>query len=286
MIPAAFDYHKASSVAEAVGLLKEHGMDAKILAGGHSLIPAMKLRLNQPGILIDISGIADLSGIKDDGRKLIIGANTTHGTIAKSADVASGAPILAETAGVIGDVQIRNKGTIGGSIAHADPAADWPAALIASNASIEVMGGGGNRTIAASDFFTGIYDTALEDGEVIVAIHVPKTPGTSGSAYAKFFQPASRFAIVGCAAILEMKDSYCVSASVAFTGVADAAFLDEKVSAALAGQTLNDETIKAASAMEADGADILGDHFASAEYRQHLAKVFAERAIRAAMANA
>lgn len=286
MIPASFDYHKASSVAEAVGMLKEHGMDAKILAGGHSLIPAMKLRLNQPGILIDISGISELSGIKDDGRNLVIGANTTHGAIAKSAEVASSAPILAETAGVIGDVQIRNKGTIGGSIAHADPAADWPAALLACNASIEVMGGSGSRTIAATDFFTGIYETALEDGEVIVAIHVPKTPGTSGSAYAKFFQPASRFAIVGCAAILEMKDNFCTSARVAFTGVADTAFFDEKVSAALENQTLNDETIAAASALAAGDADVLGDHFASAEYRLHLAKVFAERAIRAAIANA
>ena len=286
MIPAAFDYQRASSIEEAVGLLKEHGMDAKILAGGHSLIPAMKLRLNQPGILIDISGIADLKGIKDQGRTLVIGANTTHGTIARSAEVASDAPVLAQTAGVIGDVQIRNKGTIGGSIAHADPAADWPAALIACDASIEVMGSGGNRTIAATDFFTGIYDTALEEGEMIVAIHVPKVPGTAGSAYAKFFQPASRFAIVGCAAVLEMKDNFCTSARVAFTGVADTAFLDEKVSAALSNQTLNDETIKAASAMAASDVDALGDHFASAEYRLHLATVFAERAIRAAMANA
>lgn len=286
MIPAAFDYHKASSVAEAVGLLKEHGMDAKILAGGHSLIPAMKLRLNQPGILIDISGISELSGIKDDGRNLVIGANTTHGAIAKSAEVANSAPVLAATAGVIGDVQIRNKGTIGGSIAHADPAADWPAALIACNASIEVMGGGGSRTVAATDFFVGIYETALEDGEVIVAIHVPKVPGTAGSAYEKFFQPASRFAIVGCAAVLEMKDNFCTSARVAFTGVADSAFLDEKVSAALENQTLDDAAIKAASEMAASDADILGDHFASEEYRQHLAKVFAERAIRAAIANA
>lgn len=286
MIPAAFDYQKASSVEEAVGLLKEHGMDAKILAGGHSLIPAMKLRLNQPGILIDISGIAEIKGIKDEGRKLVIGANTTHGEIARSAAVASGAPVLAETAGVIGDVQIRNKGTIGGSLAHADPAADWPAALIACDSTIEVIGGGGSRTIPATDFFTGIYDTALEEDEVIVAIHIPKVPETAGSAYAKFFQPASRFAIVGCAVVLEMKDSFCTSARVAFTGVADAAFLDEKVSAALSNQTLDDETIKAASAQAASDADILGDHFASAEYRQHLATVFAERAIRAAMANA
>lgn len=286
MIPAAFDYQKASSVEEAVGLLKEHGMDAKILAGGHSLIPAMKLRLNQPGILIDISGIADLTGIKDEGRSLAIGANTTHGAIAKSAEVASAAPVLAETAGMIGDVQIRNKGTIGGSLAHADPAADWPAALIACDAKIEVIGAGGSRTIAAADFFTGIYDTALEEDEIIVSILVPKVPGTAGSAYAKFFQPASRFAIVGCAAVLEMKGSFCTSARVAFTGVADAAFLDEKVSAALSNQTLDDETIKAASAMAASDADILGDHFASEAYRKHLATVFAERAIRAAIANA
>lgn len=284
MIPAAFDYHKASSVAEAVGLLKEHGMDAKILAGGHSLIPAMKLRLNQPEILIDISGIADLKGIKDDGRKLVIGAACTHGAIANSAEVNSGAPILAETAKVIGDIQVRNKGTIGGSIAHADPAADWPAALIAANSTIEVLGGSGSRTIAAADFFTGIYDTALEDDEVIVAIHVPKVSSTFTSAYAKFFQPASRFAIVGCAIVMEMKDNYCVSARVAFTGVADIPFYDEKVSNALTGQTLNDETIAAAVASAAEGADILGDHFASEEYRAHLAQVYAERAIRAAIA--
>lgn len=284
MIPAAFDYHKASSVAEAVGLLKEHGMDAKILAGGHSLIPAMKLRLNQPELLIDISGIADLKGIKDDGRNLVIGAACTHGAIASSADVNSSAPILAETAKVIGDIQVRNKGTIGGSIAHADPAADWPAALIAANSTIEVLGGGGSRTIAAADFFTGIYDTDLGEDEVIVAIHVPKVSSTFTSAYAKFFQPASRFAIVGCAVVMEMKDNYCVSARVAFTGVADTPFFDEKVSSALTGQTLNDETIAAAVASAAAGTDILGDHFASEEYRAHLAQVYAERAIRAAIA--
>ncbi len=284
MIPAAFDYHKASSVAEAVGLLKEHGMDAKILAGGHSLIPAMKLRLNQPEILIDISGIADLKGIKDDGRKLVIGAACTHGAIASSAEVNSSAPILAETAKVIGDIQVRNKGTIGGSIAHADPAADWPAALIAANSTIEILGGSGSRTIAAADFFTGIYDTDLGEDEVIVAIHVPKVSSTFTSAYAKFFQPASRFAIVGCAVVMEMKDNYCVSARVAFTGVADTPFFDEKVSSALTGQTLNDETIAAAVASAAQGTDILGDHFASEEYRAHLAQVYAERAIRAAIA--
>jgi len=284
MIPAAFDYHKASSVAEAVGLLKEHGMDAKILAGGHSLIPAMKLRLNQPEILIDISGIAALKGIKDEGRKLVIGAACTHAAIASSAEVNSGAPILAETAKVIGDIQVRNKGTIGGSIAHADPAADWPAALIAADSTIEVLGGSGSRTIAAADFFTGIYDTALEEDEVIVAIHVPKVSSTFTSAYAKFFQPASRFAIVGCAVVMEMKDNYCVSARVAFTGVADTPFFDEKVSSALAGKTLNDETIAAAVALAAQGTDILGDHFASEEYRAHLAQVYAERAIRAAIA--
>lgn len=284
MIPAAFDYHKASSVAEAVGLLKEHGMDAKILAGGHSLIPAMKLRLNQPEILIDISGISDLKGIKDDGRKLVIGAACTHGAIASSAEVNSSAPILAETAKVIGDIQVRNKGTIGGSIAHADPAADWPAALIAANSTIEVLGGSGSRTIAAADFFTGIYDTDLGEDEVIVAIHVPKVSSTFTSAYAKFFQPASRFAIVGCAVVMEMKDNYCVSARVAFTGVADTPFFDEKVSSALTGQTLNDETIAAAVASAAQGTDILGDHFASEEYRAHLAQVYAERAIRAAIA--
>lgn len=285
MIPAAFDYQKASSVAEAVGLLQTHGMDAKILAGGHSLIPAMKLRLNQPGILIDISGIAALKGIAVDGQMVAIGAGCTHAQIASSDTISKHIPLFAQTAKVIGDIQVRNKGTLGGSIAHADPAADWPAALLASAATIEVLGAGGSRKIAAKDFFTGFYSTALGEDEVIVAIHVPASSSDYSSAYAKFFQPASRFAIVGCAAILKFKGNNCESASIAFTGVADIPFVDKKVGHALSGKALNDKNITEAAALAAQDMDILGDHFASAEYRRHLAKVYAERAIRAAIAN-
>jgi len=285
MIPTTFNYHKASSVEEAVALLAEHGDDAKILGGGHSLIPAMKLRLNQPTTLIAIGRMESLRYIKMDGSDLVIGASTTHHEINTSDLVRNHLAMLADGAGHIGDVQVRNMGTLCGSIAHADPAADWPALLVAADASIRMQGGKGSRTVSAEDFFTGFYETVLEESEIITEVRVPKPATGTVSAYAKFVQPASRFAIVGCAVILTMSDGKCKNARVAFTGVSEYVFRDSTIENALNGQEINASTIKNATAKVADGRSILSDHFASEEYRQHLAGVYAKRALMAVSYN-
>lgn len=275
MIPQAFDYKRAGSVAEALDLLDSG--DAKILAGGHSLIPAMKLRLNSPGTLIDIAKISALQGIRQEGDELVIGAAATHYQIASSELVKNTLSMLAEGAAVIGDPQVRNKGTIGGSLAHADPAADWPALLMAADAGIVCQSKSGSRTVSATDFSTGLFATALEDGEIITEIRIPMPPAGTKSSYQKFVQPASRFSIAGCAAVRYPDGSI----KVAFSGVADAAFRDTGIEAALNGQALTADNIAAAVAQAAAGKDILSDHFAAEDYRLHLAKVYAKRALMA-----
>jgi len=281
MIPANFEYYRATSVDEAIDLMVEHGMDAKILAGGHSLLPAMKLRLNQPGVLIDIGRIDGLKGISKGDGELIIGASVTHHELATSTLISSSLSLISEAAESIGDVQVRNVGTIGGSLAHADPAADWPAVLIAANATIDVRGTDGNRSITADDFFTDFFTTALEDNELITAIRIPFPPDGTTSSYQKFMQPASRFALVGCAIMVTQSDGVCERVSVAFTGVSEAAFRDEGIEGALLGKALNEENIATAANKAAQGMSILSDHFASEEYRGHLARVYAKRAMMA-----
>ncbi len=284
MIPTKFDYHKASSLEEAIQLLSQNGDDAKLLAGGHSLIPAMKLRLNQTGALIDISKLEDLRYIRQDGEELLIGANATHDDIAHSELLQSRMPMLPETAEWIGDMQVRNKGTLGGSLAHADPAADWPAAMLAGDARIVMQGPNGRREVSAEDFFLGFYMTALGEDEILTEVRIPLPPENTGMSYQKFMQPASRFAIVGCAATVTSQGGKCERVRVAFAGVADAAFRDEAIEAALNGQPLTAETIEAAAQKAAGDAMIMEDHFASEEYRRHLAKVYAKRALMAAAA--
>lgn len=277
MIPTSFEYKRAGSVEEALQMLGQAGDDGKLLAGGHSLLPAMKLRLNSPATLIDIGRIAELNYIRDEGDSIAIGAATTHGAIAASDLVAQHLAMMSQAAGMIGDVQVRNVGTIGGSIAHADPAADWPASLLAASAVIVMQGANGTRSVGASDFFLGLYDTALGEGEIITEIRLPKPPAGTKSAYVKFFQPASRFAIVGCAVMAKPGSG----AVVAFTGVSDVAFRDTAVENELAGKALSADNIEAAAALAAEGVDIMGDHFAGDAYRKHLAKVYCKRALMA-----
>lgn len=279
MIPQAVDYKRAGSVSEAISLLTENP-DAKILAGGHSLIPAMKLRLNSPSLLIDIARIAELRFIKASDGAVVIGAASTHHDIISNATIQSCYPAMIEAGELIGDTQVRNMGTLGGSIAHADPSADWPGVLLALNATIKVEGIGGTREIAATDFFTGFFSTALEEGQIVTEIHIPEPVVGSKSAYRKFLQPASRFAIVGCAVAIVINDGVISEARVAFNGVStEGAFLDEAVSAALVGKAATLETIDAAVAGVAEGVDINEDHYASKVYRKHLAKVYAKRAL-------
>jgi carbon-monoxide dehydrogenase medium subunit len=277
MIPASFEYKKANSVQEALGML---GADDKILAGGHSLIPAMKLRLNMPDALIDISKIDALKEIRDNEETITIGAGATHGDIANNKALQKHAPIVASAAGAIGDIQVRNRGTIGGSIAHADPSADWPAVLLAVDAKVVIASKDGKREVDIDQFFKGFYETALEDGEIITAIRIPKTKANANSYYAKFSQPASRFAIVGCAVAVEMDGSKVAKARVAFTGVSDTAYRATSIEDALVGGDLSEAQLENACAGATDGVDVMSDHFASEKYRSHLARVYAKRALR------
>jgi carbon-monoxide dehydrogenase medium subunit len=282
MIPNNFKYHRATSIDDAITLMVKYGDDAKILAGGHSLLPAMKLRLNQPEVLIDIGRIQDLRYIKKEGNELIIGAGATHHDLATSELASSHLRMLSEAADLIGDVQVRNMGTIGGSIAHADPSADWPAVLIAAKANIAVKGPNGSRTVSADDFFEGFFTTALEENELVTAIHVPAPPAGSKSSYKKFMQPASRFAIVGCAAVVSLDAGKCKNVSIAINGLADHAFRATNVEDAIRGYEPTEENLDNAVANVGDGEMIMEDHYASEAYRLHLARVFTRRAIVAA----
>lgn len=281
MIPNSFTYHRPGSVDDAISMLSQNGDDAKILAGGHSLIPAMKLRLNQPENLIDIRKVPELQGISKDGETLVIGAAATHHEINASALVRGHLSMLAEGAGHIGDPAVRNVGTIGGSIAHADPAADWPAMLMAADATIVVKGSGGERRIRAHEFFTGFYETALAEGEIITSIRIPNFGPNASSHYAKFVQPASRFAIVGCGVVCTWDNGRIYRAKVAFTGVSEGPFRDEAVESELNGKTPSAEVFEAAAAKAAEGVSIMSDHYASEKYRKHLAKVYCRRALSA-----
>jgi aerobic carbon-monoxide dehydrogenase medium subunit len=274
MIPVAFDYARPRSLDEALGLLAAHGEDAKLLAGGHSLIPAMKLRLAQPKILIDIGGIGDLRSINQQDGKIAIGALTTHYEIESSDLLKQSCLLLPEVAGKIGDMQVRNKGTIGGSCVHADPAGDWPAAMLALDAEFEVVGRNGNRTIAAKDFFVGMLTSAIGPDEILKVIRVPAT--AKSAAYVKFAQKASGFAIAGVAAIADKQRK---EVAVGVTGVAPAAYRAASVEASLRGSDLSSATIASAAEKAADGVDPLSDIHASAEFRAHLARVQAKRAL-------
>jgi carbon-monoxide dehydrogenase medium subunit len=284
MYPAQFEYHKASTVKEALDLLGKYKDEAKLLAGGHSLLPAMKLRLAQPKHLIDIGKVAGLSGVKEEGGTLVIGAMTTHYAIESSALLKSKCPLLPEVAGHIGDPMVRNMGTIGGSLAHADPAADWPAAAIALSADLVAEGPKGKRTIKADDFFKGLLTTALADDEILTEIRVPAAAANVKSAYAKFPHPASRFAVVGVAAVLTMDGGKISKASIGITGAGSKAVRAKGVEAAIAGKAADAASIQAAAEKGADGVDVQPDLQGSEEYKKHLLKVFSKRAIEAAAA--
>ncbi len=282
MTPNPFEYQRAGSVEEAVAQLQNAGGEAKLLAGGHSLIPTMKLRLNAPSLLVDLGGIAGLDGIEASGNQVHIGAMATHRAVEMSDIVKQHCPAVAEAAAGIGDPQVRNKGTIGGSLAHADPAADYPALVLALNATITVHGPSGERRIAADDFFTGMFDTALDEAEIITRVSFPAHSAGSGSAYAKFPNPASRFAVVGVAAHIVMDGGTCTDARIGITGAAPSAFRATAMEDALKGSSLNGESIAAACQHTPDEDDMLSDLSGSATYRAHLCGVMARRAIMAA----
>jgi aerobic carbon-monoxide dehydrogenase medium subunit len=280
MFPASFGYQTARSVEEALDLLSKYGEEAKLLAGGHSLIPAMKLRLAAPRYLIDIGQVPGLSGVRVDGQTLVIGALTVHADVASSELVRQRLPGLADAASVIGDVQVRNRGTIGGSVAHADPAADFPVILTALNASFVLQSPSGRRAIPAENFFVDFYTTALKPNEVLTEIRVPLLSSGAGTAYAKLPHPASGYVVVS-AGVLLVRDSSgrCASARVALGGLGGRPFRPAATEAALQRQPLTPEVIAAAAAKAAEGADPDGDTYASAEYKRHMVTVYARKAI-------
>ncbi len=282
MIPAAFEYHSASSVEEAVRLMATLP-DAKVLAGGHSLLPMMKLRVVTPRHVIDLGRIPGLRGIREEQGRLVIGAMTTHWAIESSTLLRAKVPLLSETAASIGDVQVRNLGTIGGSLVHADPAADHPAAVLALEAEMVVIGPRGARTIPAREFFTGILASAVAADEILTELRIVVPRARTGMAYVKFPHPASGFAVVGVAAVMRVRRGRCEDARIGITGVGPTAYRAVGVERALVGSALDEQAIAGAAAHAADGIAPNEDLFASAEYRAHLARVITRRAVRAAV---
>jgi carbon-monoxide dehydrogenase medium subunit len=274
MIPAAFDYVRASSAAEAISLIGQHGSDAKFIAGGHSLLPMMKLRLAQPAVLVDISRISDLSYIKDAGDHIAIGAMTRHMDVEKSSVLAQHVPLLAHAASHVGDPQVRHRGTIGGSIAHADPASDLPATTLALGATYVVQGPSGTREIAASGFYKSFLESDLAEDEMLTEIRVPKMNG-AGWSFQKFNRRAQDWAIVGVAAWRGANGS-----GVGLVNMGQTPILASSVSAALAGGA----SIADAAALAVDDAEPSADNNATVEYRTHLAKVLVRRALEQASA--
>ena len=287
MFASTFDYYRARSVADAQKLLTAHP-GAKLLAGGHSLVPLMKLRLAAPTALVDIGRVPELRGITREGDRMRIGALTTHAELAASAELRRFAQGLAEAAAAIGDPAVRNRGTIGGNIAHADPASDLPAVLVALDARVLAAGAKGERSIPAEEFFTGIMTTTLGAEEVLIAVEVPASGRGQGSAYEKFSHPASRYAVLGVAASVAVKDGVFTAARVAIGGLLPAARRAGSVERALVGTPATHDAIaQAANQVRGDlGNDVTGDIFASAEYRAAMAPVYVRRAVATAASRA
>ena len=287
MTTSAFEYHAPTTVAEAAQLLSQHGDEAKLLAGGHSLVPLMKLRLAQPGVVIDLGKIDGMAYVREQNGGLAIGAMSTQAQIESSSLVQERAPVLAEAAGQVADPQVRNVGTIGGSLSHADPAADLPAVMLALGAQMVTSSTGEHRTIDAGDFFVDLLTTALRPDEILSEILVPALPGRTGTAYAKFGNKASHYAVVGVAAVVTVgADGSCERASIGVTGAGPKAVRATAAEEALAGSSLDDSAIEAAAALAGDGMEFNEDVHASGEYRAHLTTVFAARAIGTAAARA
>lgn len=275
-----FEYQRAGSVAEALSILSQND-NAKLLAGGHSLLPALKLRLSEPSLLVDIGHLEELKGISVSDGKLSIGALTTHAEIAASAAVKEHCPALAQACANVGDPQVRNWGTLGGNVAHADPASDPPTVLLASNATIHVQGANGTRAISADDFFVDLFTTTLDAGEIITRIEIPSAKGAKFG-YMKLAHPASRYAVVGVGVLVNMSGGKVSSARVAVGGATTKATRCSGAEQALVGSSLDDAALNAAaSALAADiGDNAMSDIYASADYRKSVAGAFLKRLLK------
>jgi len=276
MIPEPFEYHVAHSLEEASRLVAQFGAEGKILAGGHSLVPLMKFRLAAPKHLVDISRLGDLKYIREEGERIEIGALTTHYEVESSALLKAKCPLLPETAAEIGDAQVRNKGTIGGSISHADPAGDWPAAIVALDTEVKAVSGRGERWIAAKHLFVELLTTALEGDEILTAVRVPVLGARTGSAYLKFRHPASGYAMVGVAAVVSLDEQSQIAK----------AYRAAAVEEALQGKPVNAKRLAEASAHATEGIEVNSDLYASAEYRTDLTTVYTRRALERAIERA
>lgn len=287
MYPAPFDYHRATSIDDALTLLSEHADTAKVLAGGHSLLPVMKLRLAQPELLIDINAIAELKKISVDSDQVTIGALVTHHELATNPDIASHAPLLAEMATLIGDQQVRNLGTVGGALAHADPAADYPAGMLALDATIVVTSANGERTIPVDEFFQGFLTTALAQDELLTAIRIPVSDKPLRVAYEKLANPASGYATVGIAVALSTDGAGNIATiRIGITGTAASAYRATSVEAALIGTAGDEATLKGIVTSATDGVDVMEDKHATVAYRTRVTQNLIRRAVSRALANA
>ncbi|GAB93909.1 FAD binding domain-containing protein [Gordonia rhizosphera] len=278
MIPASFDYVAPTSLADAISALADAGEDAKIIAGGQSLMPVLRLRLNSPSTLVDLGRIEELRGVRDDGESIVVGAMTTHHNVMNDALVVEHAALLAEATQTVADPQIRHRGTFGGSLAHADPAGDLGAAALALDAKLTIAGPNGQRTIGAEEFFTDFFTTALEPDEILVHVRIPKHTGWTAH-YEKFHRVAQSWSMIAVAATLDVDGGVIRNAAVALTNMGAVPVRARTVEQALVGQSADTDVIRAAAEHAAEGTDPLSDPNADAEYRTHLAKVLTRRAV-------
>ena len=278
MIPSTFDYVKAGSVDEAVAALSEAGEDAKVLGGGQSLLPVLRLRLNAPSVIVDVSGVDEMRTVADEGGSLLIGAAVTTYEVMHHDAVKASVPLLSQAAGLVADPAIRHRGTFGGSCAHADPAGDLPTVARALDAEFVIAGPGGRRTVGASDFFVDYFTTAVQADEVLVAVRVPKLDGW-GAHYEKFHRTAQAWAIVGVAAAVKVEGGTITGARVALTNMGPSPVRASSVESALVGGPATQEAISAAAQSAADGTSPTSDTHAQADFREHLARVLTARAV-------
>ena len=278
MIPAEFEYLAPTTVEEAVAALAQHGDDAKVLAGGQSLLPVLRMRLNAPEVVIDLGRIESLRGIRDDGDAIVIGAMTSHSDVASDPLVAEHALLVSKAMAEVADAQIRHRGTFGGALAHADPAGDVGAPALALGAEFVIQGPDGSRTVGADDFFVDLFETAIADGELLTEVRIPKHTGW-GATYEKFVRVAHQWSIVAIAATVRAEGGTIVEARVAMTNMGSTPLRARGVEEALAGQPATDEAVRAAAAQAADGANPPTDLNGDADYRRHLATVLTRRAV-------
>jgi carbon-monoxide dehydrogenase medium subunit len=282
MIPAAFEYVRPDSVADAVSALRDGGEDAKVLAGGQSLIPVLRLRLSYPTTVIDIGRIADLRGVHDDGDAIVIGAMTTHHDVMHDPLIAEHAPLIAQATATVADPQVRHRGTFGGALAHADPAGDLGAVALALGAQFEIAGSGGSRSVAAEDFFHDYLTTAIGEDEVLTSVRVPKLGAGWSSHYEKFNRVAQAWSIVAVAALVRRDNGSIAEARVGLTNMGSTPLRAAAVEQALAGADASSEAVAAAAEHAADGTSAPSDLSGKADYREHLARVLTKRAVLAA----